>query len=444
LLGSGPRPLAEQVREADWTPDGNDLAIVRRVNGRERLEFPIGTTLYETSGYISHIRVSRDGQRVAFADHPFYADDNGDIAVVDRSGARKTLASGFLGLRGVAWSPDGREVWFTSTNSPDSGVSMRAVTLDGDRRTVLSLPTDWRILDVAPDGRLLISGELVARHIELRRDGDRQAQELGAMFEQGVGLLVSADGESVVITDQSGTAGAAYATYLQHLDQPAPVRLGDGQALAFSPDGRSVLTVVYGPPSRLLLLPVGAGEMRELPNPERLTIPVAAFMPDGKHVVFLASQGTAPLRGYIQNIDDGSRRVFTGEGVTTSSFAALPIAPDGSAAWLVDSDGQPYLFPVAGGERRALRGVLPGDNFVMWSPDGGVLYVSSESGAPQRIWRVDLSTGSRTLWKEVIPSQPAGVRLSMVAVTPDGRTVLHSYARLLTNLYVVAGVGPTR
>jgi Tol biopolymer transport system component len=175
-----------------------------------------------------------------------------------------------------------------------------------------------------------------------------------------------------------------------------------------------------------------------------LTIPVAAFMPDGKRVAFLGSQGTAPLKGYIQGIDDGSQRIFTSEGVTTQSFASLPIAPDGSAAWLIDRDGQPYLFPLAGGEPRALRGVLPNENLVMWSPDGRELYVSSASGVPQRIWRVDISTGTRTLWKEAFPSQPAGVRLSQVAVTPDGRTVLHSYAQLLTNLYVVAGVGSAR
>ena len=98
LFGSAPRPLAEHVREADWTPDGAELAIVRRVNGRERLELPVGTPLYETSGYISHIRVSRNGQHVAFADHPVYSDDNGSIAVVDRAGVLKTLASGFHGF----------------------------------------------------------------------------------------------------------------------------------------------------------------------------------------------------------------------------------------------------------------------------------------------------------------------------------------------------------
>jgi eukaryotic-like serine/threonine-protein kinase len=444
LFGSAPRAIAEHVREADWTPDGAELAIVRRVNGRERLELPIGTALYETSGYISHIRISRDGRQVAFADHPLYADDNGDIAVVDRSGVHKTLATGFQGLRGVAWSPDGTEVWFTAMNSPHAGVSMRAASLDGRTRTMLSLPTDWRILDVATDGRLLISGEVAVRHVELRREGDSRApQELASMFEQATGTVIAADGKSVLITDQGGFAGAAYATYLRHPDQPAPVRLGDGQALGFSPDGRSVLSVVYGPPSRLLLLPVGVGEAVELPNPQRLTIPVAAFLPDGKHVVFIGSEGSKPLRGFIQSIADGSRRAFTPEGVNTSSFSILPVVPDGSAAWLLGADGKPYLFPLDGGSPQPLRGVLPDDDCVMWSADGRALYVLSQEPM-QRIYRVDLATGTRTAWKDVVPSQPAGVRLSQVAVTPDGKMMLHSYSQLLTNLYVVSRVTPAR
>ena len=99
MIAGAPRAMVEHVREADWTPDGSDLAIVRRVGSLERLEFPIGTVLYQTSGFISHIRFSRDGQRIAFADHPLYSDDNGDVAVVDLgrheddAGARACRAS---------------------------------------------------------------------------------------------------------------------------------------------------------------------------------------------------------------------------------------------------------------------------------------------------------------------------------------------------------------
>ena len=126
--------MVEHVRDADWAPDGSDLAIVRRAGGLERLEFPLGKVLYQTSGYISHIRFSRDGQRIAFADHPLYGDDNGDVAVVDRAGTKTTLAAGLQGLRGVCWSPDDQEVWFTAqAASPYAGVALRAASPADER-----------------------------------------------------------------------------------------------------------------------------------------------------------------------------------------------------------------------------------------------------------------------------------------------------------------------
>ena len=109
--------MLENVQWADWSPDGNNLAIVRDVGGRNQLEFPIGKVLYETSGWISHPRVSRKGDQVAFLDHPLPGDDAGSVKVVDLSGNVKTLATGFQTAQGLAWSADGREIWFTAADS---------------------------------------------------------------------------------------------------------------------------------------------------------------------------------------------------------------------------------------------------------------------------------------------------------------------------------------
>jgi serine/threonine protein kinase len=103
LNGGSPRPVLENVQWADWSPDGNDLAIVRDVGGRNRLEFPVGKVLYETSGWISHPRVSRKGDLVAFLDHPLPGDDAGSLSVVDLKGNVKTLATGFQTTQGLAW-----------------------------------------------------------------------------------------------------------------------------------------------------------------------------------------------------------------------------------------------------------------------------------------------------------------------------------------------------
>jgi serine/threonine protein kinase len=105
LVGGAPRELLEQVQWADWSPDGNSLAVVRDFGGRNRLEFPIGKPLYETGGWVGHPRVSPKGDLIAFIDHPVQGDDRGTIAVVDLSGHKKNLSEEWYTVQGLAWLP---------------------------------------------------------------------------------------------------------------------------------------------------------------------------------------------------------------------------------------------------------------------------------------------------------------------------------------------------
>ena len=318
----------------------------------------------------------------------------------------------------MCWSPDDQEVWFTAqAASPYAGVALRASSLSGRTRTILALPTDWRILDVARDGRALMSGEVVARQIELWTDGREQPHDV-TMFDQSLGGGLSKDGQSALIVDQGNFAGTAYATYLRRLDRPEPVRLGDGQAVDFSADEQLVLSIVYGPPSRLLLLPVGAGQTTELPNPQKLTISAAAFLPNSRRVVFLGGQGREAMRGYVQEIDSGTTTAFTEPSVYTSSYTALPVSPDGSQVSMLGPDGHAYSFPVKGGPPQPMRGVVDGERMIRWSDDGRSIYVSNLIGIPQRIALTAPAADSQA----VDALANAGVRRTELSITPDGRT----------------------
>ena len=67
LEGGAPRELLENVSLADWSPDGRDLAVVHKVGGKDRLEFPIGKVLYETGEEIASVRFSPRGDRLAIS-----------------------------------------------------------------------------------------------------------------------------------------------------------------------------------------------------------------------------------------------------------------------------------------------------------------------------------------------------------------------------------------
>jgi hypothetical protein len=51
LSGSAAREIAANAWAADWSPNGKDLAVIRFVDGRFRLEYPLNKVLVESSGH---------------------------------------------------------------------------------------------------------------------------------------------------------------------------------------------------------------------------------------------------------------------------------------------------------------------------------------------------------------------------------------------------------
>ena len=157
LAGGAPREVLENVQWADWAADGANLAVVRDVGGRNRLEFPVGKVLYETGGWISHPRISPKGDMVAFLDHPLPGDDSGSVATVDLNGNKKKISGDWYSIQGLAWSADAGEVWFTAT---ESGLDrdLSAVTLSGQKRLVARMPGTLMLFDISAMDAFLLGG----------------------------------------------------------------------------------------------------------------------------------------------------------------------------------------------------------------------------------------------------------------------------------------------
>jgi dipeptidyl aminopeptidase/acylaminoacyl peptidase len=435
LLGTGPRPLMEGVREADWTPDGSALAIVRRVDGRDRLEWPTGKVLYQTNGFISDPRFSPDGRRIAFIDHPAYGDNDGNVALIDTDGTKRDLLRDLLSIHGMAWSPRGDELWFAAATPKDNVITLRAVDLSAGTRVLLPGAIDVALMDVGRDGRVLLGRESGVRHIEVTTANDTTVRDY-SFSENSVARMVSDDGSLVLVTAQSPSS-----VYLRRSSDPTPFRLGDGDGHDLSPDGRWALSVAAaGASSRVRLLPTGPGDAKELPNPQRLSFIAARFLSDGRRIVLLGGPAGDAWRGYVQEIDSGTIRPFTDAGVTFIQSRNIVLTPDGTGAVFTAPDGRVLLFPTAGGEPRPIPHLQAGEFPLAWTPDGRQFYVTRGSTPPWRIERVDVGSGQRTLWKEVAASQSAGVRLSIVAMSPKGSTLVHSYSQLLSTLYLVEGI----
>jgi serine/threonine protein kinase/Tol biopolymer transport system component len=443
LVGGAPRELLEQVQWADWSADGNTLAVVRDFGGRNRLEFPIGKPLYETGGWIGHPRVSPKGDQVAFIDHPVQGDDRGTIAVIDLAGHKKNLSEEWYTVQGVAWSPTGKEVWFTASKS---GVdrTLYAVDLDGKERMVLRLPGALMLFDIWKDGRVLMMRASWRRELVGVIAGESKQRDLSWLdYSYPAGL--SPDGKTLLFDEEGGggslayskSGGLSYAVYVRKTDGSPAVLLGEGGAMALSPDGKRVLAQTQDSPAQLRLLATGAGEARDLTQ-DKVNHTWARWFPDGKRVLYSGNEPGQGVKLYVLEIASGKTQAVTPEGVDGNAFF---VSPDSQWIAGIGPDRKGYLYPVGGGEPRVIPGLNPGEQPITWSADGHFLYIYQPGELPASVNRLDIQTGQRSLWKQLLPSDPAGVEtIGPILMTPDAQTCIFGYHRMLADLYLVEGL----
>ena len=435
LNGGSPRPILESVQWADWSPDGENLAIVRDVGGRNQLEFPIGKVLYQTSGWISHPRVSRKGDQVAFVDHPLPGDDGGSVRIVDLRGNVKTLAGEFQTAQGLAWSPDGQEVWFTAC---DLGLkrAIYAVTLSGRERLIARVPGTLLLQDIWQDGRVLLAKDAWRRELIGLIAGENKERDL-SWLDYSYPSDLSADGKTLLFTEAGEGGGTNYSVYQRKIGETSAVRLGDGMALSLSPDGKWVIASTISPPAQLVLLPTGPGETKPLSH-DTINHSRAKWLPDGRRFLFSGKEPGHAARIYRQDSPDGKPVPISPEGIDP---LVLVLSPDGQQVVGVGPDEKAYSYSVAGGEPRIVPGIEVGEQPIQWSDDAKALYLYKPGDLPAKVYRLDLLTGHKTLWKELMPSDSAGVsRIGPILVTPDGKSCLYGYHRILSDLYLVEGL----
>jgi eukaryotic-like serine/threonine-protein kinase len=435
LSGGAPHEVAESILYADFSPDGKQLAVIHDLGPRSRLEYPAGKSLYEFNGWLSHLRISPKGDKIAFAEHPTFNDSFGSLVVTDLLGNRKVLKKDWYEILDLAWGSQEDEVWVTASDLGGQR-SVYAVTLDGKARQIFEVPGNLVLKDRFRDGRLLLVRENQRRELSGILAGESKQRDF-SWFDWTYPDDITPDGKAFTFHEAGAGGGKDFAVFLRKTDGSPPVRLGSGSGAFLSPDGKWVMAGTAHSPAQIFLLPVGVGEARQITN-DSMDHQDFAWLPDGKHIVV---QGTEPgrrTRLYTLDLDGGSPKVLTPEGYSSAGSLVSPDGKDYVAACL---DLKPCLIPLSGGEPRSIPGVTITDGPIQWSEDSRFLYMYQVGALPSTVERVDLATGKRTPWKTLAPADLAGVHgVTVVRMTPDARVCLYSYLRTFSDLYLVRGL----
>ena len=400
LIGGAPRSLLEGVKFASWSPDGSQLAVIREVEGKDRLEYPAGKVLREVGGNMSDCRVSPDGKRIAFFEHPIKNDDGGSVNVIDLDGNSTVLSDNFWSERGLGWSPDSKEVIFSA--SLNSGNFMIfAVALDGTRRIADQSPGGLILQAVAPDGRWLVNRLDYRYAAMVHSPGSPEDRDL-SWLRGSKARIMSQDGQTLFFLEDG--AGKNSVTCMRKVDGSPLVRLGEGAPLDLAPGGRSVLSLQPGKPGQLVILPTGVGAPTPLDRGPIVSYVTGQWFRDGNRILFSGNEADKGIRFYVQDINGGPPQAVSPEGARDGK-----LSPDGKQLLARGGDGKYNLYPIDGGDPKPVWWLTGNDVVVQWSGDGKSWYVYQGSEIPCRVERVNTETGKRETFRSVAPAYRTGI-----------------------------------
>ena len=434
--GGAPREVLKDVQDADWSPDGTRLAVIRSVNGRYRIEYPIGKTLYTGDGWMNSIHISPDAKTIAFMHHPFPGDDRGSVTVVDLQGKVTKLTEDFASETGLDWSADGKEIWFTASKSGSNEQPIYAVNLQRQLRVVLAMAGNLILHDIDPKVGILLTRDTRRREIIALPPGEKNERDL-SWFDWSFCHDLSPDGKTMVFEEEGAGGGPNYSAFIRNTDGSPAVKLGDGVASSLSPDGGFVTSVLPGDAAHMTLLPTGAGESRII-----RASGISAFGPgtpkwfsDNKRILLQALQEGKRPRWWIYDLRNDSIIPVTPENASVGN--AL-INPDESSILILSPEGDLILYSLKGEIIRKTTRLQPNEAPIRWTTNNKEVYVAETIKIPVMIYRVNIDTGQRSLWKEITPSDSSGIAGQInVVISIDGKSYAYTYRRVLSDLYLV-------
>jgi len=439
--------IAKDVQCAVWHPSKNSqtslpdeqfLAIVRDRGKKNCLEFPIGNVIFETAGWISHPRFSPDGKKIAFIEHPLNYDDRGFVVLLDLEGTgnKRILTDSSVSILGLAWSND--EIWFTASYQGSSRM-IKAVNLKGEERSVHRGTGSLTLRDISKRGEILVTDDKMRVQTAAGRANEGIERNL-SWHDWTLARDLSDDGETLLFEEAGVSGGSALSAYIRKTDGSSTKKIGDGSAMAFSPDGKYALLRFLSPHHHLALVPLGEGETKLLEiDPENPLIHqvFAVFFPDGERIIFSANDSNGGNNLYIQSIAGGKPNIFAPD-LKIKMLSTHSISPNGKYVILPDSENKLLLYQISNGASSTLKDLEKDFWLIRWADDGENLFVWRRKGVPATVYKYNIASGTKEEWLKLSPKDPTGVyQITAIKLTPDGKTYAYSYMRESSDLFLM-------
>jgi DNA-binding winged helix-turn-helix (wHTH) protein/dipeptidyl aminopeptidase/acylaminoacyl peptidase len=427
ITGGAPRELATNVQEADWSPDGSALAVIRWDGLAVLVEYPMGHVIYRATVpvWVNRVRVAPDGEHVAFLLHESERfDDRGRAVVVDRNGKIVRSSRVFATANGLAWR--GEHLWISAAPD-DLNAALYDVDRRGHDRALVRSAGRLDLFDVSPTGRALVANEDIFTGIVAVPPGETRERDLSWLDGSWI-RDISLDGKTLLFDEEGSGGGATAHVYIRPIDGAPAVDLGEGHAVALSPDGRTVLARQrFTNPPRLILYSTGAGEPRPLRTGSVEPSERAAWLPDGKRIVFVGHEGARPPRTYL--LDAGRVTAITPEGVI-----GIVVTPDGKNVLAHTRGGEWHLYPFGGIPGPALAGA---DEWPLrFRSDGRAFFLARG----RDIVSADADGGNRATLYTLGAPPPGNIYTTDPVISADGAAYAYTYNTVSTELFVVEGL----
>lgn len=431
LAGGSPRTLAEHVAQADWHPDGKRMVVSVASPDGPRLEFPPGHVIYQQkAGWFGHPRFSPEGNMIAFENHSIAGNDDGQVELLDMNGKHTVLFKS-SSVEGLAWSPDGKELWFAATETGGWADTIYAIRPGGKPRVVLTSPS-IRLYDISKDGLVLLSHESWRRQLIGLFPGDKSDHPY-SWNDDTQPTAITTDGRLISFYESGELYAIArdYQSYYRPTDGSPAVRLGVG-APAISPDGKWVVLGSNQSNSKrpLQLQPLGPGEPRDLSTLGLIAFNRVRWSDDNRQIVYEAQTDQGGWNAYRQMIANGPPILLMSN--IRDSYPAL--SPDGKVAALRKEHDGIYLCSTDGGQAVKLKAASDEEFPIRFAEGGKSLLVADPTGRELVLTLIDLASRRRQLWKRLDSESRAD---QLFVATPDLKYYAYPFPRYSSVLYTV-------